>query len=299
MVKHYCQYLPVFNFFYISDAQFLEELLDKYDTLRKNGIITAEKINLPQYVNENLADSDYVGTEENYAEPLHELFDAGNGEVGDKVGNQNDQLSEIWNENETKLLINLYGEHVDDFKHAKKKKHVWVIISEKMSSKGIHKSAEKCQRKWINLTRVYRSVKDNSGPRKTGRGRIFYRYFNALDEILGQRPSNSIDTYIFDAGASTSLTQETDEEPHPSTVSGSENNVQEQKDEDSANMTARKRKNYIQEYFKKKLENGEREREMKRLRYEEKMDIERKRNDLEEQKINLLKQVLLKLNKDM
>ncbi|KAL1493946.1 hypothetical protein ABEB36_009625 [Hypothenemus hampei] len=84
----------------------------------------------------------------------------------------NDEDGEnIWKENEVKFFISLYGEHLNDFKSAKRKKQMWNIIAEKMQCQGYNRNAEKCQRKWINMTRAYRSVKDNRGPKSSGRGK--------------------------------------------------------------------------------------------------------------------------------
>lgn len=40
----------------------------------------------------------------------------------------------FWSEAETLLLISLYDDHKEDFFHAKKRKHVWAIIQEKMAA---------------------------------------------------------------------------------------------------------------------------------------------------------------------
>lgn len=39
--------------------------------------------------------------------------------------------------------------------------------------------------------RVYRSIKDNKGPKKTGRGAQNYKYFEKIQEIVGDKPSNN------------------------------------------------------------------------------------------------------------
>ncbi|CAG9763594.1 unnamed protein product [Ceutorhynchus assimilis] len=101
-------------------------------------------------------------------------------------GSQSSSQNEdgFWSHGETQLLINLYGQHKDEFTNAKKK---------------TCRSAAKIERKWINLLRVYRSIKDNKGVKKSGRGAQNYKFFDALDEILGDKPSNS-NTFCIEVG---------------------------------------------------------------------------------------------------
>ncbi|KAL1487699.1 hypothetical protein ABEB36_015606 [Hypothenemus hampei] len=81
---------------------------------------------------------------------------------------ENINKENLWKENEVKLLISLYGENVTEFKTAKKKKQMWNIIAEKMQ------------------------CNDNKG--KSGRGKTNYKYYEEIDEVLGDLPSNSTDT---------------------------------------------------------------------------------------------------------
>lgn len=68
------------------------------------------------------------------------------------------------------------------------KKETWVLVTEILQGDGIMKDVDECKRKWNNLIRTYRSVKDNQN--KTGRAPLKFEYFDAIDEILGNRDSN-------------------------------------------------------------------------------------------------------------
>ncbi|KAK4882181.1 hypothetical protein RN001_005500 [Aquatica leii] len=83
-------------------------------------------------------------------------------------------LTEVfWSDAETTLLISLYNDHKDAFTNAKKRKHVWDIIAEQMAAHNYFRNPKKLERKWTNLLRVYRSIKDNKGPKKSGKLQIF------------------------------------------------------------------------------------------------------------------------------
>ncbi|KAI4459519.1 myb/sant-like dna-binding domain [Holotrichia oblita] len=165
-----------------------------------------------------------------------------------------------------------------------------------LASLGVNRSVEKCQRKWINLTRVYRSIKDSS--KKTGRGRTSYKYFDLLDEILGNKPSNSKDTYVLDFGASSSTTTG-DVIKDPIELDSNENiNTSEGISVEDGPPRKKRNKNYTQEYFKEKvkyLRNKENEHELKEKRYQDRVAIEKRRNDIEAEKVQLLKEILSKL----
>ncbi|XP_011869558.1 PREDICTED: uncharacterized protein LOC105562962 [Vollenhovia emeryi] len=57
-----------------------------------------------------------------------------------------------------------------------------------MISSGFNVSADLCNHKWKNLTRSYRTAKDNKN--STGRGTCRFQFFNVMDKILGTAPSN-------------------------------------------------------------------------------------------------------------
>ncbi|KAL1516319.1 hypothetical protein ABEB36_000238 [Hypothenemus hampei] len=215
----------------------------------------------------------------------------------------------LWRDSEVKFLISLYGEHLIDFKNAKRKKQMWHIIAEKMQCQGYNRNADKCQRKWINMTCAYRSVKDNRRPTSSGRGKATYKYFEALDEILGDRPSNSTDTFVVNMGCSyenvepQNIKQTESNNDNENTIEteevhiGKENTVPD--NEVSNNGMKRRRKNYTQEYYKTRIEYLKRDKaDMKEKRYLERLELENKRLNLEEKKIALLENILGKLERN-
>lgn len=78
---------------------------------------------------------------------------------------------------------------MEDFNSARKRKHVWQNIQNQLIGLNIQKSAVSCERKWRNLIRTYKNIKDNR--QKTGRGSRRFAYYDAMDEILGNKPSTS------------------------------------------------------------------------------------------------------------
>ncbi|XP_031351374.1 uncharacterized protein LOC116176752 [Photinus pyralis] len=174
----------------------------------------------------------------------------------------------VWSEQETQLLISLYADHLEDFTHAKKKKFVWDIISEKMCAYDYKRTAAKIERKWINLVRVYRSIKDNKGPKKSGRGTQSYKYFQSLDDILGDKPSNNSDVLSVEVG----VVNQTQTQQHAEHTLGN-------------TPQTSKRRSGSNEYYML----------AKQRRHEERMEMERQKLEVEKSKTELLKEILEKL----
>ncbi|CAG9772090.1 unnamed protein product [Ceutorhynchus assimilis] len=174
--------------------------------------------------------------------------------------------------------------------HMQKKKHVWDIIAEKMNSYNYNRSASKIERKWINLLRVYRSIKDNKGPKKTGRGSQNYKFFDDLDEILGDKPSNN-NRLCVEVGINRDPTNIGEENSsvdgdHPSTSQHASESYVPSASTSTDNITPssckRKRKfssaSQSEQYLLAKMK-----------RHEERMAIEKEKLLLERQKVDLLK----------
>ena len=94
-----------------------------------------------------------------------------------------------WSDNEVLQLISFWGEEgvQAQLEGSKRNKHVYEKISKTLARNGIHKSSDQCRAKMKKLKTDYRKVKDKNG--KTGRGRSIWKYFDALDAILGHRPA--------------------------------------------------------------------------------------------------------------
>ena len=94
-----------------------------------------------------------------------------------------------WSDNEVLQLISFWGEEgvQAQLEGSKRNKYVYEKISKTLARNGIHKSSDQCRAKMKKLKTDYRKVKDKNG--KTGRGRSIWKYFDALDAILGHRPA--------------------------------------------------------------------------------------------------------------
>lgn len=95
----------------------------------------------------------------------------------------------MWNEAQTLLLIDLWKENEDKFTSgAYTKKSIWIEISKKILNNESGPSHENCVNKWKSLVRTYRKIKDNNN--KSGRGNQTFKYYDAIDNVLGKRPEN-------------------------------------------------------------------------------------------------------------
>ena len=95
----------------------------------------------------------------------------------------------MWSDNEVLQLINLWGEEgvQEQLEGGKRNKHVYEKISKALGKIGIYKSGDQCRAKMKKLKMDYRKVKDKNG--KTGRRTAIWKYFEALDVILGHSPA--------------------------------------------------------------------------------------------------------------
>ncbi|CAH2085712.1 unnamed protein product [Euphydryas editha] len=93
---------------------------------------------------------------------------------------------DCWNYNETLALIKNYASHVDELSHPVFRKYFWQNVSNDLIRQKYCFDKKQCQTKWNNLLRTYRTCKD-----KSGRAPIRFMFFEAMDEVIGTRPSNS------------------------------------------------------------------------------------------------------------
>lgn len=78
-------------------------------------------------------------TEDSTTDPSEQYFEDDDENIQGATTSKGTGYDEgLWSEKETLLLISCYGEHVEDFAKAKKRKYVWDIISEKMSAQNYH-----------------------------------------------------------------------------------------------------------------------------------------------------------------
>ncbi|XP_039998724.1 uncharacterized protein zgc:113263 isoform X3 [Xiphias gladius] len=111
---------------------------------------------------------------------------------GESVTETEKPASSTWSDEETLGLIDIWGE--EDVQRALRgfvhNGHVYADISERMQDLGYSKTSEQCRWKVKSLRNNFRHCYDR---KKCGR-RVDYRFYNQLEQILGQE-AVSIDEY--------------------------------------------------------------------------------------------------------
>ena len=105
-----------------------------------------------------------------------------------------------WSDREVFLLIKYWGEEGIQYEleGSKRNKHVYERLAAELAKTGSDKTAEQCRAKMKKLKLEYRKVIDKYN--KTGEGPSPWRFFNALDRVLGDRPTSQ-PTAILDTSA--------------------------------------------------------------------------------------------------
>ncbi|VEN44007.1 unnamed protein product [Callosobruchus maculatus] len=190
------------------------------------------------------------------------------------------ESSTNWQHHETLALISAVEERYEDLYHPKKRRTFWDVISETLSGDRINFDGKKCKKKWENLVRTYKNTKDKKN--KSGRCPVRFVYFERMDELLGDKPSNC-SPHTFDVGASTS--RQTQEPEAPALADQSLENVARQE-----NIETRKKpkRNISLQYVEVKKTYYDR----KATAYEEytrkKLEIMERKVILEERKVKAL-----------
>ena len=98
-------------------------------------------------------------------------------------------MAATWEEEEVFKLIDLWGEDSIQVQLETCKRNKWVYekIAAQMKEAGYDRSADQCREKAKKLKGEYRKIKDKQG--KTGTGRSNWKFFDVLDDLLGNRPS--------------------------------------------------------------------------------------------------------------
>ena len=94
-----------------------------------------------------------------------------------------------WSDEETLKLIDIWSEDSIQamLEGARQNKDVFLKISREMEMAGFKKTADQCSSKIKKLRFEYRKIKDKNG--KTGRGRNDWKFFEAMDQVLGHKPA--------------------------------------------------------------------------------------------------------------
>ena len=94
-----------------------------------------------------------------------------------------------WTDEETLKLIEIWGEDAIQamLEGCRRNKDIFVKISKEMEAAGFSKTAHQCSSKIKKLRFEYRKIKDKHG--KTGEGRKDWRFYEAMDQVLGHKPA--------------------------------------------------------------------------------------------------------------
>ncbi|KAF5272342.1 hypothetical protein FQR65_LT17456 [Abscondita terminalis] len=158
----------------------------------------------------------------------------------------------------------------------KKRKHVWILIAEQMAARNYIRDAVKLERKWTNLMRVYRAIKDNKGPKKSGRGGQNYKYFERIDEIVVN--NEEITPVRVNDDEQTSSDFEVESIVHQKEMTGV-----------LTNGSKRRKSNSVTLNKQIMLEKAERHREL--------IEIEKEKLIIEKRKVELLEKLVMLQNK--
>ena len=89
------------------------------------------------------------------------------------------KLIEVWSEEEIQ----------EQLEGLKRNKHIYEKLSSKLRKDGYNKTGEQCRSKVKKLRPDYKKIKDNNGLTGRGRGKWRFYMYEALDDILGNRPA--------------------------------------------------------------------------------------------------------------
>ena len=99
------------------------------------------------------------------------------------------EIACAWTEEETLKLIAVWSEGAIQamLEGSRRNRDVYVKISREMEEAGYSRTAKQCSSKIKKLRFEYRKIRDKHG--KTGEGRKDWRFYEAMDEVLGHKPA--------------------------------------------------------------------------------------------------------------
>ncbi|KAI4455378.1 myb/sant-like dna-binding domain [Holotrichia oblita] len=151
-------------------------------------------------------------------------------------------------------------------------------IANDMISSGHSVNAQQVHLKWKSLLRSYKACKDNKS--KTGRSPSRFHFFDQIDAIVGDKPSNSCE-HTLESSEEATITA-TNSEQLSQMVSSDEDNSS----KDLQAKKSRKRKRSSQAADLKELI------EMKREEYKKRQERFDRKCIIEEKKIELLNKLI-------
>ena len=96
-------------------------------------------------------------------------------------------MATSWSDAEIVKLIELWGEQgiQEQLEGSKWNRLVYAKLSSELAKHGIEKSGEQCRCKVKQLRQEYKKIKDKHN--ETGRGRTNWKFYDMLNELLGNR----------------------------------------------------------------------------------------------------------------
>ena len=110
-----------------------------------------------------------------------------------------------WSDEETLKLIEIWGEDAIQrlFEASRRNKEIYAKISREMEVAGFTRSPASKLKK---LKHEYRRIKDDHN--QTGRGRTSWRFFEAMDAVLGHKPATQPSVVVESASAAAAVVEE-------------------------------------------------------------------------------------------
>ena len=98
-------------------------------------------------------------------------------------------MAATWSDEETFKLVELWGEEEIQalLEGCTRNKHVYDKIARGMGEAGYERTGVQCRDKIKKLKTEYKKVKDNND--ETGRQRKVWRFYDCMNEVLGDRPA--------------------------------------------------------------------------------------------------------------
>ena len=113
-----------------------------------------------------------------------------------------------WSDEETLKLIEIWGEDAIQrlFEASRRNKEIYAKISREMEVAGFTRSPDQIASKLKKLKHEYRRIKDDHN--QTGRGRTSWRFFEAMDAVLGHKLAAQPSVVVESASAAVAVVEE-------------------------------------------------------------------------------------------
>ena len=98
-------------------------------------------------------------------------------------------MASVWIDEECHKLLELWGDEgiQSQLEGCTRNKHMYEKIAKSMEDSGYRKTAVQCREKLKKLKKDYKKVKDKNRP--TGTGTTVWKFYDAVNDILGNKPA--------------------------------------------------------------------------------------------------------------